>query len=141
VPSLAIAARCWQSLYFPLNRQEPKSRQTLNWANRAREYTDPLDEPVKHDGRLPDKLVLNDVKPIDPPLSTSAPENEKGQQAPQIWTNRTGVVHQKIRLAESPIIRLMRPGDRHGSRSSSRPLQGVEPEGPHRFPCPSDCLT
>jgi hypothetical protein len=58
-------------------------------AQSDREYTNLLDEPVKQDGGLPDKLVLN-IKHMDLPLSTSAPENERVSR-PQIWANRTGV--------------------------------------------------
>ena len=100
--------------------------------------------PVKQDGGLPDKLVLNNVKHMDLPLSTSAPENVKGQQAPQIWVNRSGGVHQKICLTESPvpIIRLMHPGivtedDPPPHLTKCRtPRAAVD----YRFPRPSDRL-
>ena len=56
-------------------------------------------------------------KPVPRPQTLTGPKHlragrRKGQQAPQIWANRTGVVHQKIGLAEFPvpIIRLMHPG-------------------------------
>jgi hypothetical protein len=108
----------------------------INWHNRVREYTNLLDEPVMQDGGLSDKLVLNNVKHMDLPLSSSAPGNEKGQQA-QIWANRTGG------SPEDTFDRIPRsdhqahaPGDRHGSRSSSGPLQSAEPEGPQWFPVP-----
>jgi hypothetical protein len=54
----------------------------INWPNRVRECTNLLDEPVKQDGGLPDKLVLNNVKHMDLPLSTSAPENERVSRPP-----------------------------------------------------------
>jgi hypothetical protein len=89
---------------------------------------------VKQDGGLPDKLVLNNVKHMDLPRSTSAPENVKGQQAPQTWVNRTGVIHQKIRLTESPvpIIRLMHPGivTEADPRPDLYKVPNPEPQGP-----------
>jgi hypothetical protein len=63
----------------------------INWRNRVREYTNLLDEPVKQDGGLPDKLVLNNVKRMDLPLSTSAPQNERVSRPPRIGQQDGGV--------------------------------------------------
>jgi hypothetical protein len=63
--------------------------QTLTGPNGSASITNLLDEPVKQDGGYLDKLVLNNVKHMDLPLSTSAPENQRAS-GPQIWANRTG---------------------------------------------------
>jgi hypothetical protein len=89
-----------------------------------------LDEPVKQVRGLPDKLVLNNVKHMDLPLSTSPPEIEKAQQVPQTCANTTGVFTRR-HVWQNPRShhQTHTPGDRHGRRSSSAPLQSAEPPG------------